>query len=296
MRKGILSFILLSLLLTACNLGSEPMVVAPTVDMVGTQVAQTLTKIPTNADKPLTNITPGQLTKIPTLHPTITLTAVVSPTSVATTQVSSQTPTGTATPTAVPGDPRTTLGTPTWKDTFQKATSWGLDAPYDDGHTRVSIAPGKLVMTSKDGNGWHGWRMLTTKVQNFYLEATVNTLACSGSDLYGLIFRSPNSFKGYWFGFTCDGRYGLRSGDVNDFVEIIKLKANPLIKSGANQTNRIGVLVKGNKLSLYANGKLLEEITNDMLPDEGVFGYFIAGYKTVNFTYESTEIAYWKLP
>lgn len=286
MRRGILGFILLSLILTACNLGPETTVVAPTVDLVGTKVAQVLTDMPTPANKPLTNITPAQSTKNP---PAVTATVAGSPT-----PASSPTPTVTTSP--VPGDPRTTLGTSTWKDTFQKAASWGLDAPYDDGHTRVSIAPGKLIMSSKDGNGWHGWRMLTTKVQNFYLEATVNTLGCSSTDLYGLIFRSPNSFKGYWFGFTCDGRYGLRSGDINDFVEIIKLKANPLIKSGSDQTNRIGVLAKGNKLSLYANGKLLEEITNDTLPDEGVFGYFIAGYKTVNFTYESTEIAYWKLP
>jgi hypothetical protein len=295
MRKYFSGFIVLILFLTACNLGPDATVVTPTVDIVATQVAQTLTKISSGADKPLTNITIVQLTKPAVSQSTITP-AVVSPTLAATTQVPSQTATSTVTPTAVPGDPRTTLGTPTWKDTFQKAAAWGLDSPYDDGHTRVSIAPGKIVLSSKDGNGWHGWRMLTTKIQNFYLEATINTLDCSGSDKYGVIFRSPNSFKGYWLGFTCDGRYGLELGDINDSSEIIKLKANPLIKSGSNQTNRIGVLVKGNKLSLYANGKLLEDITNDTLPDAGVFGYFIAGYKTINFTFESTEIAYWKLP
>jgi hypothetical protein len=188
------------------------------------------------------------------------------------------------------------LGSPTFQDTFQKPSNWGLNTPYDDGHTRVSMPVGKIVLTSLEGNDWHGWRMYNAKIQNFYLEVAVQTGTCSGSDQYGLVFRSPDNMKGYWFGVTCDGRYSLESGDIYDLTAIIKAKASPLIKAGSNQANRLGVMVNGSKISLYANNKLLEEVTNDTLSAAGIFGYFIAGAKTANFTYESTEIAYWKLP
>lgn len=320
MRKPISVFILLVLLLTACNLTPEATVAAPTVDVVGTQVAQTMAVIPTSIDKPILNLTLTRATNPLTLQPTNTKTVTASPTLTTTlsptltarfsptltttpsrivagpTLAPSKTATSTPTATAIPGDPRTTLGTPTWKDNFQKASTWGLGVPYDDGHTQVSIVPGKIVLISKNAEGWPGWRMQVTKIQNFYLEATINTLTCSDTDMYGLAFRSSSTYKAYWFEITCDGRYSLESGDMNNATEIIKLKANPLIKAGSNQTNRFGILANGTKLSFYANGKLLEEITNNSILDAGSFGYFILGKKTVNFTVESTEIAYWKLP
>jgi hypothetical protein len=318
MLKQLSGFILLVFLLTACNFASEPTVIAPTVDVVGTQVAQTLAVVPTTPDKPIVNLTVTQVTPtlqsthpltataVPTLTSTLspTLDPKISPTRTATftrtvagpTQTPSKAPTNTPTSTAVAGDPRNALGTPTWKDDFQKASTWGLGAPYDDGHTRVSIAPGKIVLTSKNAEGWPGWRMQVAKIQNFYLEATINTLNCADTDMYGLAFRSSSTYTAYWFEITCDGRYSLESGDMNNATEIIKLKANPLIKAGSNQTNRFGVFANGNKLSFYANGKLLEEITNTNIPDAGIFGYFVLGKKTANFTIESTEIAYWKLP
>lgn len=214
----------------------------------------------------------------------------------ATGPVPQATATRTPTATTIPGDPRGTLGKETFKDNFQKPSIWGLDSPYDDGHTRVSITSGKLVLTSLEGNNWHGWRMYNAKLQNFYLEVTIQTHDCSGADQYGVIFRSPDSSKGYWFLATCDGKYSLESGSIGNSVEIIKAKTTTLLKTGSNQINRLGVMAKGNKISLYANGNLLEEVTNDAIPDAGVFGYVIAGAKTVNFTYDSTEVIYWKLP
>lgn len=316
MLKQISGFILLIFLLSACNFAAEPTVAAPTVDVIGTQVAQTLVAVQATMDRPIATLPPTQVKNQPILLSTNTVIATVAPTLTATlsptlavsasrtasrtvagpTQTPTKASTNTLTPTAIPGDPRNALGTPTWKDDFQKASTWGLGAPYDDGHTRVSIAPGKIVLTSKNAEGWPGWRMQVIKIQNFYLEATINTLNCADTDMYGLAFRSSSTYKAYWFEITCDGRYSLEAGDMDNAAEIIKLKANPLIKAGSNQTNRFGVLANGNKLSFYANGKLLEEITNTNIPDAGIFGYFVLGKKTANFTIESTEIAYWKLP
>jgi hypothetical protein len=304
------TLILLSMIISGCNLPnlSAP---TPTLDVLGTQVTVKLTAASLATKAPVSTaiptLSPKTITPVVSLAPTQTPTSAASATSNAAAATSTMTATAsttaplpsatkTATPTSIPGDPRGTLGKETWKDNFQKPSIWGLDTPYDDGHTRVSISSGKLILTSLEGNNWHGWRMYNAKLQNFYLEVTVQTHDCSGSDQYGVIFRSPDNSKGYWFIVTCDGKYSLESGSIGSSVEIIKAKTSPLILAGSNQTNRLGVMANGNKISLYANGKLLEEVSNDAILEAGVFGYFIAGAKTVNFTYDSTEVIYWKLP
>ena len=312
MRIKWLVIFALGIILTSCNL---PLSSTPTssVDVLSTQVSIKLTQTaaagvqpgpgtigprPTNTPVPggaTTRTGTPQTASLPS--PTGTGAPSATLTRTGTSSASStSTPTRSPTPTAIPGDPRTTLGTPVWKETFQKPTTWGLDAPYDDGHTRVSIDPGKILLKSFDSNGWHGWRMMTNpKIQNFYLETTITTQTCSGADLFGLVFRANNEFQGYWFGVTCDGRYNLTSGDIYNETELIKAKASPLIKAGSGQTNRLGVVAKDKKITLYMNGKLLDEVTSDAYSSAGTFGYFIAAYKTPGFTYESTEIAYWNL-
>jgi hypothetical protein len=275
---------------------------SPTPDIVATQVAQRLTQFPTptkagapqatnTLSVPLVSPTAQAATTTPSSTP-----APATPSQTFTpTKVGTNTPTKTLTP--IPGDPRAALGAPTWKENFQKASTWGLDTPYDDGHTRVTIAGNKIILKSYDANGWTGWRMLTNpKIENFYLEATLQVQTCSGNDTYGLIFRSPDNFKGYWLNITCDGRFSLQAGDINSSSELVMLKTSDLVKAGSNQTNRIGVMAKSSQIKLYANGKLLEEFSDQTYPSAGAFGYFIAGEKTAGFTVESPEIAYWINP
>ena len=304
MRKSLVSILLLSLVISACNLPfpSQTAAPTPTVDILGTQVALRLTAAPNSTKAPTSTAFPilagtstlPASTSAPTntlLPPTNTPTSTNTPVG-----PTSAIPTSTLTPTGIPGDPRTALGDPFWKDNFQKATNWGLTSPYDDGHTRVSIQTGKIILASLDANNWRGWRIQKISLQDFYLEATIKPLTCSGSDLYGLVFRATPESNGYWFGVTCDGSYQFQTGGVNGFTDVIKAKPSAAILSGSNQVNRLGVMAKADKISLYMNGKLLETITSSTYPNSGVFGYFIAGSKTPGFTYESTEIAYWNLP
>lgn len=306
MRK-LVPFIIISLLiLSGCNLTLQSTSVSPTVDVLGTQVSQNLTSTAAVIQPLPTTTAPGadstplptqMVTQPPTATPlpTRTVKSSATPTITQTVKVA---PTATITPTStgIPGDPVTSLGQPDWKDNFQKASTWGLQSPYDDGHTRVSIESGKLVIKSYDSNGWQGWRMMNIKIKDFYLQTTIQTLTCAGSDLYGIIFRSPDNNKGYWLTITCDGHYSLEVGDINATDPVISSKTSNLIKSGSNQVNRFGIMAQGNKISFYANGKLVEEVTNDALTNAGSFGYFIAANKTNGFTIESTEIAYWELP
>lgn len=308
MRRKWVLIIAVGLLMTSCNLPTNSTPTAQ-VDVLGTQVSQKLTQTAaalapqsagtgnpgrTAASPAPGSSTPAARSATPPLTPSQAASLTAAPTGAAS---ATATPTLTSTPSPVPGDPKTALGSPAWKETFQKPSTWGLDSPYDDGHTRVSITNGKIQLKSYDGNGWHGWRMMNNpKIQNFYLEATFQTQACAGADMYGFLVRANDQAQGYWFGVTCDGRYNLTYGDIYTETELIKAKANPLIQAGSNQTNRVGILLKDKKISLYMNGKLLEELSSDAFTAAGTFGYFIAGYKTPGFTYESNEIAYWNLP
>lgn len=306
MRKTIPFIIIFLLILSGCNLTLQPTSVQPTLDVLGTQVSQNLT-LTAQFTPPVatTVVPPSDATALPTQKATEPPTATAAPSqTVEATTTPSSTPsveatsTATLTPTStgIPGDPITSLGQPDWKDNFQKASTWGLQSPYDDGHTRVSIDPGKLILMSYNADGWLGWRMMNIKIKDFYLQTTIQTLTCSGSDTYGIIFRSPDNNKAYWLSITCDGHYSLEVGDINALDTVIESKTSNLINSGSNQTNRFGIMAQGNKISFYANGKLVEDVTNDVLLNAGSFGYYIAANKTANFTVEATEIAYWNLP
>ena len=209
------------LILAGCTLPAlNP---TPTPDLVGTQVSINLAKTPA------TGPTASATAAVPTVPPATVSPQTTSPAPSATAEVTATaTTTATATATATAGatltpivlpsatpssDPRSTLGDPTWKDTFQNGKSWGLDSPYDDGNTRVEITNNSMVLTSANAKGRHGWRVSYLKPKNFYLEATLQTQTCSSNDQYGLIFRSPDNASGYWLEVTCDGRYSLMTGD-----------------------------------------------------------------------------------
>jgi hypothetical protein len=283
MRKIFASLCLLLPLLAGCNFPLQANN-TPTVDVLETRVVASLTQAPAAASATPQPTSPPS----PTLKPATPLPSA-SPTHVPTATVMPS-------PTTSSSDPKASLGKATWTGSFDNAKNWGLETPYDDGHTRVEINNGAMVLTSQKAEGWLGWWQVSNqKPQNFYLEATIQVNECSGNDLYGLIFRSPDNSGGYWYGVTCDGQYNLKVGDGGSLSVLVKTVKDDGILSGANQTNRLGVMVKDNKISLYINGKLLGDTTDNTYTDAGTFGLFITGQKTINFSFACTAIEYWTL-
>lgn len=268
-------------LLAACNLPTTP-VATPTGDAVSTQVSQLLTAAPTAttaktepAKAPSPTLAPPTPTNAPTAGPSAT---------------------PRPSPTTPSGDPKNSLGTPTWTDSLETGKGFYL---YENDNTRVTAENGALVLTGIQSNGWLGWSMtFSHPAQNFYLEGTFEPQACSGDDMYGLVFRAPSTDAGYFFGVTCGGKYNLHARDfaANTDTSLIQLTANGAIQSGPNSTNRLGVLANGNTLGLYANGVLLQEISDSAFTNEGDFGALVAANETAGFTVKMTDISLWKLP
>ena len=185
------------------------------------------------------------------------------------------------------------LGTPTWVDTMDTSTNWYL---LDTANTKFTMDNGKLVMTSLHAGGGEEWGLSNRPaLQDYYLQGTFITgSACSGLDRYGLLGRAPDPNKGYVFEFSCDGHYRLYTWDGKTYAALQEWRTAASILPGANQTNVMGLWMKGSTISLYANGYKLAEFT-DSTYDQGQFGLVIGSVNTENLTVSVDKVEYWDL-
>jgi len=273
MRTRIAILILASLFFSACNLPSRQQL--PTADLVGTQVSLVLT---------------GTAGAQPTQPPTTATQPPLPPTETATLE---PTATETITPSPTPADdPKAALGAPSWTTNLDNVSSWYTE---DNDYSYIRGENGTLALTSKQAIGWHSWTMHYHELTNFYLEATVNVGTCSGNDLYGIIFRAPDTSKGYFYTLTCEGRAGLRAFDGSEFSKVADTISTDALHAGSNQVNRLGVLANGKSITLYANGRKVMEVTDETF-SSGTFGAFIAAVNTPGFTIALDDLSYWILP
>jgi hypothetical protein len=281
-------------LLAGCNLPTARVTSTPDQNAVATEVGKILTSIPTEQ---LVIPSPAftETLALPTATQTQQPTATPEPTE---TQEPTQTqaPTETNTPslptaTNAITDPRISLGAPTRSDKMDSSDYWFL---YEDEHVKIQIANGFMDLTAINPDGWHGWTLSSPSLTDFYLEETAKPGDCDGTDSYGILSRAPDGENGYFYGFSCDGRYIFKKWDGSKFATLVNWTANSAILKGANQTNRLGIMAKGSDFTFYANGVKIGE-TSDTTYDKGVFGLWVASYKTPNFTVAVDEVDYWNL-
>jgi hypothetical protein len=321
MKRIVVLIILASLLLGACTQQATP---TSTDSDLQTKVAQVLTNIPTatsgapkavtataglptiavsatqkpaEATKPANTATSAPAAATATVAPTQAASATVAAaTSAATKPAATNTPGG-PTATSPAGDPRAKLGSPTWTDKMDKSTNWptGTDP---SGFTSVEFVNGFMKLTSL--KAIDGWRLTHESLANAYLEMTVNSGTCLPKDRYGVIVRVPNASeanRGYMVGFTCDGKFAIRKWDgvANSMTTFINWTANAAINAGSDKTNRLGLMMQGNKLSLYANGVLLKDVADNTWAS-GVFGIFAGAQESSSYTINVDEVDIWDLP
>lgn len=289
MGKFTAVLLLLALMLTGCGvLSPGPVESTLSVDEVATQVGVLLTAQPIPTLAPTT-----------TIPPTSTLAPSMTPLPATPTVATATLPASTPTPVATTGDGAeghaAGLGDPAWRNPFDSGKGFGLSEPYADENTRFEVRSGRLEMTGLKPNGWHGWRLTSPKIQNFYLEAAMTPQNCSGDDVYGIVFRAPDfeSGRGYYFGVTCDGRYMFGKWQESSLADVISLTQHPAINSGSNQFNRLGVYAFDRKIELYVNGKLLTSLEDTTFTDAGNFGVWLAANDTTGFTVWVDEMSYW---
>lgn len=332
MRKMLpFAIILLLVGLSGCRLNatqSNPNL-SPTLSDVQlqTQISTLLTVKPTATAAPIVEVSPTPALPTPeALIPATVTPGEVVPTATATQVPAAANPTATPPPTLTPGnptptppptltptsgptatvskdDPRPRQGNPTSTDPMDNSTHWIWPTGLND-FTAIDFASGAMNLTSlKTTTGWRLANPTGEAFSNLYLEAIIKTGTCATNDQYGMIVRVPvikDADQGYLFGFTCDGHYSLRLwdgtvGTKGQMTRLVDWTASKAIYAGSNQINRIGLMMIGGRMLMYANGTLLGEVTNNTY-SSGYFGLYVGGAQTPNFTIQVDEMSYWDNP
>lgn len=320
MRKSILKTVLFVMILSVLSACTLPLTQAtpPAVsdEEMATRVAKILTEMPQSTQ----GLPTAELPPLATQEPDPTsmeevVSETVAPTETTAAQPTEPTPTQqpTATSEVIPtvqvttmpaftppaNDPRTKLGSPTWTDDMSKDTFWPIG---EDKYTAISFKDGKMLLTGLTTTD--GWRLAASEqLANFYLEATISTGTCAGTDRYGLMYRVPvarEANKGYLLGVSCDGKYSLREWDATlgskgTMTTHINWTASDAIQAGSNKMNKVGIMAVGDRMIIYINGVMVNEV-KDSTFDLGSFGMFIGARETTNFTISVDEVSYWKNP
>lgn len=282
-KQTVILLILLALVVSACNMpGYNDSETDETDDSMATEIAKILTGTPIEVEP-----TPTSIEETTAPEPTNT------PEEATATPAPTDTPTLEPTPTLADTDPAQTLGDPDWVDNMENGDNWATG--YSD-YTSIEFDDGYLQLTAEDDVD--GWRLAWPTLDNFYLEAKVQSPECEGSDHFGLMFRVPansNANKGYLFGITCDGRYSLRRWDSETMHFPVTWTETDALNTGEDETNIMGVMADGANLALYINGQKVEQLTDNAYL-EGKFGVFVGADNVEDLTVWVDYVRYWDLP
>ena len=290
-KMMMISLLLLALVLTGCNLpANQDQTAEEADDSMATEIARILTGTPVEAEPTPTLTVPVEETaeeteEVPTSTPEPTEeTAEPTPTNTATAE---------PTPTLSAADPAATLGDPDWVDEMANGDNWPTGV---NKYTSIAFKDSYLKLTAE--TDLDGWRLSWPFLADFYLEASMQTPGCEGSDHYGVMFRVPanaNANKGYLFGITCDGRYSLRRWDGQTMYFPINWTESDAIVEGKDAVNKLGVMARDSEIALYINGKKVDAVTDNAYL-EGSFGIFVGKDKTDDFTVWVDQVRYWENP
>ena len=308
MKKLIPVLILLSLTLSACGLFSPGAANTQVSDAeMSTRVAELLSTMTTPTTEVVNPPTPTPTATLPPPTATVAQPTAVIATEETETAEETEVVAGTATPAATAtlnvraGDPVLKLGTPDDFDPFDSAEKWTWPTD-EDKYLSVSFKNGYMRLMGLTNIA--GWRLpLLAKQTNSYVELTVNSGECEGKDSYGIIQRVPefkSPTQGYLYEVTCDGSLRLWKWDGNfkpggKAVNLISWKESEDIKAGANQSNRLGLKVVGSTISIYMNGVLQGEASDESYAS-GYAGVFVHSVNTSKFIVKFDEMKIWKNP
>ncbi len=197
------------------------------------------------------------------------------------------------TPQPIEGDPASVLGPPNGVENFDNANNW---TTFSNTCFTTEITGGQLVMTANGQQGFSCWKVSWPELENFYIETTLSMPdACDPQDRFGLFFRAPDNNRGYLYGFNCNGQYSLTIWDGQTTTVLVQPTANAAILNTPSAINRMGLMVFGENISLYANGVFLQTVSDFTYLDAGKIGYFVRAATENPFTVRYDQMRVWVL-
>ena len=193
----------------------------------------------------------------------------------------------------MPNNPAILLGEPDGIDTFDNDNNWSL---FDAKCFKSEITGGKYVMTAKGDVGQACWEVTWPKILDFYMEVTIEMPeTCDPKDRFGVFFRAPDNNRGYLYGLSCDGEYSMTKWDGFETTTIVEPDNNPVIATGNNSSNRIGILASADNYYLYVNGQYVDRGQDSTFIGDGKIGLFVRAATAQGFVVHFDDLAIWLL-
>ncbi len=197
------------------------------------------------------------------------------------------------TPPTIEGDPALVLGTPSGVENFDNTNNW---TTFDSECFSSEITGGQFVMTAKGMPQSSCWEVSWPQLDNFYIETSqIMPQTCDPQDRFGLLFRAPDTNRGYLYGFSCAGDYSLTVWDGQTTTTLVQPTQSAAILNTPGAMNRMGLLAFGEDISLYVNGVYLETLQDYTFLDAGKIGYFVRAATENPFTVSYDQLRVWVL-
>jgi hypothetical protein len=243
-------------------------------------------------EEPTESTVPSQLS-FPTSTPPPSATLAITSTATAT-----ETPTKepTVIPTAIPldeDDPRfgLNLSAPNYWDDFSSSLTWvgpNFEGAFNITDEGVHRATDYLA----DSFLWWSTTIPDIDAGNIYIEVKADVTECSGRDAYGLAVRvePENKDSGYMLEFSCDGAFRVRKLFGGTIQALQDWTTSPSIRT--DESNVMGFLAVGSRLSVFANGELLTEV-DDTTFFSGNYGLYANAQVTPGFSVRFDDFRLW---
>lgn len=204
------------------------------------------------------------------------------------------TPTATIEPTLPLGIADLNLGGPDRLFAFDNSSGVYVFGGNDN---KAEVKDGTYQFTMVSDLDYTVWSFpFAVVIEDYYFEVAITMPNnCVGKDRAGIIFGTPDgeTDNGANFQISCDGHYRLWIYDGNDTINLINWTSSDELFSGPNKTNKIGVMHRGNKITLYINGALVDQVTDNTYVGPGRIGFNIGvdDHNPVTFYFDNA--AYW---
>lgn len=154
-------------------------------------------------------------------------------------------------------------------DDFSDPAAHQWDIFTDDPDLSAEQVNGQLQLTvnTPDERTWSVLQDDVAVYEDLALEVDASAVAGPTDNSYGLVFRYADRFNYYAFDISSDGWYQLlvRQGSSEEDAALRKLvdwTQSDQIRTGLNQINRVGVVARGNQISVLINGQTVNQVTD----------------------------------
>ncbi len=156
-------------------------------------------------------------------------------------------------------------------------------ADYIDMAYRITVVP--------EGGWW--WFNARQNFTDFVMEVEATQISCPDDNAYGVVARLVDPRSYYMFLISGDGYYSFGALNNSTWIKPLEWTRSSAINLG-NSTNQIKLICKGDLLSFYANGVLLDEYREGTL-SYGDVGLYVRSVKGGNVTVSFDDLRVWKL-